>query len=206
MRQLDNALAEAQACATSYGDTPEWQRITRVSHAARALLAAIRETAGDYWAEVRQDIRVRGFARTVTARASRAVAGAAHALAARLEHSGHHQSRAWRAAHELDRAASSFADRLMRYLQPGSPQRMRDVAQIIEDLGHPPQDARQPGAFRSSRPPAHPASAAAPSALTHASFPGPLSQVTRPRETPETARRTAAHAAAGAQQPSRTHR
>ena len=78
---LDQAAAEAYACARWYRDTPEWQRMNRVGRAARELLQTIREAAGDYWAEIRLDVRVRGFARTLAARVSLAVSGAAHLLA-----------------------------------------------------------------------------------------------------------------------------
>ena len=93
-RLLDQAAAEAQACARWYRDTPEWQRMSRIGRATRELLTAIRESAGDYWAEIRLDIRVRGFARTLAARASLAVSGAAHLLAGRLERAGHRNTTA----------------------------------------------------------------------------------------------------------------
>ena len=80
---LDQAAAEAHACARWYRDTPEWQRMNRIGRAARELLQTIREAAGDYWAEIRLDVRVRGFARTLAARVSLAVSGAAHLLAGR---------------------------------------------------------------------------------------------------------------------------
>ena len=50
-RLLDHAAAEAQACARWYRDTPEWQRITTVSRAARDLITTIRQASGEYWAE-----------------------------------------------------------------------------------------------------------------------------------------------------------
>ena len=101
---LDQAAAEAQACARWYRDTPEWQRMNRVGRAARELLQTIREAAGDYWAEIRLDVRVRGFARTLAARVSLAVSGAAHLLAGRLERAGHRDTRPWRAAWRLYQA------------------------------------------------------------------------------------------------------
>ena len=111
-RLVDQAAAEAQACARWYRDTPEWQRITAISRAARDLLTTIRQASGEYWAEIRQDIRVRGFVRTVAARASLAVSGAAHVLAGRLEKAGHKDTRIWRAASGLHRATATFADRV----------------------------------------------------------------------------------------------
>jgi hypothetical protein len=125
-RALYRAAAEAQACARWYRDTPEWHRTMTVGRAARDLVTAIRDAAGDYWAEVRGDIRVRGFARTLAARTALAVAGPAHLLAAGLERAGLQGSRPWRAAWGLHRAATTFATWVMRYDPPGHPDRMRE--------------------------------------------------------------------------------
>ena len=139
---LDQAAAEAQACARWYRDTPEWQRMNRVGRAARELLQTIREAAGDYWAEIRLDVRVRGFARTLAARVSLAVSGTAHLLAGLLERAGHRDTRPWRAAWRLYQASSTFADRVMNYAPPGSRTRMDDARRIIDDLDRSP---RRPG-------------------------------------------------------------
>ena len=147
-RLLDQAAAEAHACARWYRDTPEWQRMSRIGRAARELLTAIREAAGDYWAEIRLDIRVRGFARTLAARVSLAVSGASHLLAGRLERAGHRDTRPWRAAWRLHQATATFASRVMNYAPPGSPARMDDARRIIDDLGH---GARRPGGPEPSR-------------------------------------------------------
>ena len=147
-RLLDQAAAEAHACARWYRDTPEWQRMSRIGRAARELLTAIREAAGDYWAEIRLDIRVRGFARTLAARVSLAVSGASHLLAGRLERAGHRDTRPWRAAWRLHQATATFANRVMNYTPPGSPARMDDARRIIDDLGH---GARRPGGPEPSR-------------------------------------------------------
>jgi hypothetical protein len=64
-----------------------------VGRAARDMVTAIRDAAGDYWAEIRADVRVRGFARTLAARTALAVAGPAHLLAAGLERAGLQGSR-----------------------------------------------------------------------------------------------------------------
>jgi hypothetical protein len=72
--------------------------MSRIGRAARELLTAIREAAGDYWTEIRLDIRVRGFARTLAARVSLAVSGASHLLAS-VERAGHRDAArvaAWR--------------------------------------------------------------------------------------------------------------
>ena len=139
---LDQAAAEAYACARWYRDTPEWQRMNRIGRAARELLQTIREAAGDYWAEIRLDVRVRGFARTLAARVSLVVSGAAHLLAGRLERAGHQDTRPWRAAWRLYQATTTFADRVMSYAPPGSRTRMDDARHIIDDLGRSP---RRPG-------------------------------------------------------------
>lgn len=149
---LDHAAAEAQACARWYRDTPEWQRISTVGRAARDLITAIREAAGDYWAEIRLDIRVRGFARTLAARTALAVSGAAHVLAGRLEQAGHRDSRIWRAAWRLHQATTTFANRVMRYTPPGSPDRMREARRIIDDLGQRQDRPGQPGPGRHAAP------------------------------------------------------
>jgi hypothetical protein len=149
---LDQAAAEAQACARWYRDTPEWQRISTVGRAARDLVTAIREAAGDYWAEIRLDIRVRGFARTLAARTALAVSGAAHILAGRLEHAGHRDSRIWQAAWRLHQATATFASQVMRYTPPGSPDRMREARRIIDDLGQRQNRPGQPGPGRHAAP------------------------------------------------------
>jgi N12 class adenine-specific DNA methylase len=192
-RLLDQAVEEAQACARWYRDTPEWQRITSIGRAAQELIGAIREAARDYWAEIRQDIRVRGFTRTLAARVCLGVSGAAHVLASRLEQSGRGNTRTWRAAWGLHRTTATYADRIMRYTPPRSPDRMTDARRIIDDLG-----ARH----RSGHAPAHagdgaqpkPAHAPDPVRLARASF---TTRVPRPGGTPldEPAHRPAAQAA-----------
>ena len=109
--RMAGALAEAHACADWYSGAPEWQRISKVTGAARALMTTIREAAGDYWAEARRDIRVRGFIRTVTARVARTLSGAAETLARNLDRNGRGHTQAWRAAQHLHRAAADCAAR-----------------------------------------------------------------------------------------------
>ncbi len=150
---LDQAAAEAQACGRWYRDTPEWQRTSRIGRAARELVTAIREAAGDYWAEIQLDIRVRGFARTLAARVSLAVSGAAHLLAGRLERAGHRNTRPWRAAWRLHQATATFADRVMNYTPPASATRMDDAERIIGDLGHGARRDGAPGPSRTASSP-----------------------------------------------------
>lgn len=170
--ELEAAAAEAQACARWYRQTPEWQRIALVSEATRALMTAIRETAGDYWAELRQDIRVRGFARTVAARIARSVASATGNLARRLEYTGK-PTRASRAARWLHCASTEFANALMSYVMPGSNERMHQVKRLISDLGHQPQGQSLRLGSSNMRTRGSCASVRSPAKVAQASFPRP---------------------------------
>ena len=189
---LDQAAAEAQACARWYRDTPEWQRVSTVGRAARDLITAIRDAAGDYWAEIRLDIRVRGFARTLAARTALAVSGAAHVLAGRLERAGHRDSRIWRAAWRLHRATATFANRVMRYTPPGSPDRTREARRIIDDLGQRQNGPGQPGPGRHAAPrSAGGARTPNAAALASASFPVMVTQANARQATAVPAARAA---------------
>jgi hypothetical protein len=208
MRELDDAIAEAQACASWYSDAREWQRISRISDAARALLAAIWEAAGDYWAEIRRDIRVRGFARIVTARTCLAVAGAASALAGEFERAGRQQSRPWKAAHGLDRAATTFADRLMHYhYHPSADgERMRDVARIVTDLDRRPQHVHPHSTVHGNGARTHPGRAVNPSSLARSSFPAAPSLVATASRTAPPTPNSPAGSATATRQTRRVHR
>ncbi len=170
---LEDAMAGARASAAWYRDSPEWQRLTLVTDAARALLDAIRGAAGGYWNEISQDIRVRGFVRTVAARTCRTISACAGTLAARLEQASGRQTAAWRAMSRLHRTAGATANRVIGYQPP-----IADAEQIIVGLSRQRQAA--------ARPPA----AGSPAALAALSFPGHVSQVTTAASTP--ARRQAA--------------
>ena len=150
IQRLGDALVEAHACANWYRDAPEWQRITRVSDAACALLTAIREATGDYWAEVSQDICVRGFARTVAARVARVVSGAADSLGGRFGNAGQGHTRAGQAVRNLHRCAAQCADRIMKYPAPSSDDRMSQVAAVIAELRRPPQSTTANGSAHNS--------------------------------------------------------
>jgi hypothetical protein len=158
---LDEAMTGARASAAWYHETPEWQRITLVTSAARALLDAIRTAAGSYWNEIRRDIRVRGLIRAVAARTCHAVSASAGALAGKLERPPGPQTRAWRDLTRLHRTAGTAATRIIGYQPP-----LADAEQIIDRL------SRQRHA--AARPP-EPAS---PASLAALSFPAPLTQVT----------------------------
>lgn len=159
---LENAMAGARGAAAWYRDSPEWQNLTRVTYAARTLVDAIRSAAGDYWSEISQDIRVRGFVRTVAARACRAVASCAGALAAKLEQADGRQSAAWRAISLLHRTASPAANQIIGY-QPPVHEADRIIA-ALERRQAAPTEARQQADGRS------------PAMLAALSFPVPVSQ------------------------------
>jgi hypothetical protein len=199
-RQLAGAVAEARAYASWYRETPEWQRITRLGDAAHALMTAIREVGASCWAEIRQDIQVRGLARTLTARASLAVSGAAYLLAAKLERSGQKDSRAWRAARELHRSATGTADRVMRYLPQD---RMNDVQHIIDGLRQAPPAPWPDSSRQMNGSPAHEdPGPRSPAALARSGYPGGLQY----GATPQGSCAPPAPAATPGQQPSHARR
>jgi hypothetical protein len=169
--RLDDALAEARACANWYRDAPEWERIGTVTEAARALMTAIRNAAGDYWAEVRQDIRVRGFTRTVAARTARTISHAADALARRLADAGHGHTYAWKAAMRLHAAATS-ASRVISY-PAASAGRMDQTAGIIAGLQQSKRAASCTDTVHADRNLGRHARAPKPVAAARASYPGP---------------------------------
>ena len=168
---LDQAAAEAQACARWYRDAPEWQRARTIGRSVRDLVNAIREAAGDYWAEIRQDVRLRGFARTLAARTSLAVAGTAHLLAGGLERAGLGGSRPWRAAWRLHQATTTLASRIMRYTPPGDPGRVAEARRIIGDLGQRQNPPGQPGPGRPPAPRSNGTRAPNAAAAASSSFP-----------------------------------
>ena len=184
-RLLDQAAAEAHACARWYRDTPEWQRMSRIGRAARELLTAIREAAGDYWAEIRLDIRARGFARTLAARVSLAVSGTAHLLAGRLERAGHRGTRPWRAAWRLHQATATFGDRVMNYTPPGAPTRIDEARHIIDDLGRSTRRTGGPEPSRAASPPGRDTRTPGAAALGREGFPVLVTRAnTRPGAAP----------------------
>jgi hypothetical protein len=158
---LEDAMTGARASAAWYSDTPEWQRITLVTSAARALLDTIRAAAGSYWNEISRDIRVRGFIRTVAARTCHAVSASAGALAGKLERSSGPQTRAWRDLTRLQRTAGAAASRIIGYQPP-----LSEAEQIIDGLSQQRQ-----AAARTTEP-------GSPASLAALSFPAPLAPVT----------------------------
>ena len=137
-----------------------------MSGAAAALLAAFRSAAGDYWAEISRDLRVRGFTRTVTARTCRAVSAWAGRLAGTLERDGKQRTPAWRAASRLHAAAAAYASHVIGYPRPGSHDRVRDAGTVISALAARRQD-RQPDTGVETAP-----------AIAALGFPSPPGQIT----------------------------
>lgn len=158
---LEDAMRGARASAAWYRDAPEWQRITAVTGAARTLLEAIRSAAGSYWNEISQDLRVRGFVRTVAARTCRTVSACAGALAGKLERQLGQQTRAWRDLTRLHRTAGTAANRIIGYQPP-----VADAGQIIAALSRQRQAS------------AGPRQVISPAALAAPGFPAPFSQAT----------------------------
>jgi hypothetical protein len=189
---LSDALTEARACANWYHDDPQWQRITKVSDAARALLTAIREAAGDYWAEVSQDIRVRGFVRTVAARTARTISVAADALATRLDKAGYGHTRAGQAARALHQCAARCADRILHYPAAGSGDRMSEVAAVIAGLRQSPPGTAGNGSGPIAPTRSRSAILTSPSSLTRNCFPRSPKPVSAGRRANQTTRRTPA--------------
>jgi hypothetical protein len=134
LRRLDDAMAEAAASARWFADTAEWRRTARIAEAAGSLVTAIRQSAAGYWTDVRRDARVRGFLRTVAARACRAIAHSARELARIMARRRRQDSAGWRAAHRLHQEAALAADRLMGYATPDSGRRIREVREIINAI------------------------------------------------------------------------
>jgi hypothetical protein len=154
---MARAAAEARASAAWYS-APQWQRITAIGQAAGGLVQAVRDASAGYWEEIRLDLRVRGFARTVAAHVTRGVAHAAAQIADSLAYAGHQGSRPYRAAVRLCRASIGVADRLIGYPQPPA-QAGPAAGQDRAHAGRPQPggQARQDAAV-----------------LARASFPGPL--------------------------------
>jgi hypothetical protein len=164
LRRLDDAMAEAAASARWFAGTAEWRRTARITAAAGSLAAAIRESAAEYWTDIRRDMRVRGFLRTVAARACQAIAQSARELARIIARRRRQDSVGWRAAHRLHREAALAADRLMGYAAPDSGRRMREVREIINAM---------PRTGRTTSPGRRTSDSSCPAALAGSSFPRP---------------------------------
>ncbi|SFF74820.1 Adenine-specific DNA methylase, N12 class [Actinacidiphila alni] len=117
--ELESAIGTARAESGYYWGTPEWTAIRSITRAAGAFRASVRTAALAYVDQTVADIRFMGLDRTIQARTARAVSYIAHSLARRLEKSGQRDTRGWRAAWGLHRAAATRADRLTGILPAG---------------------------------------------------------------------------------------
>ncbi|TLQ38938.1 hypothetical protein [Streptomyces marianii] len=85
---VNAALQQADAHAAALQDLPEWQRLQTVRGAATHLWNVLRERAGEYFEQLRSDVRVQGFWRTVSIRTTSKIAEWAQAAAGRVRRGG----------------------------------------------------------------------------------------------------------------------
>ncbi|MEU1895666.1 DEAD/DEAH box helicase family protein [Streptomyces pristinaespiralis] len=86
-QEAAEALSEAIAGAERHEDVrslPEWQKLQTVRGAAGHVWNVLREKAGAYFEQLRDDVRVQGFMRALSVRACEAIARVAQAAADRL--------------------------------------------------------------------------------------------------------------------------
>ncbi len=86
---VDTALRQTDTHAAALQDFPEWQRLQTVRGATAHLWDVLREQAGDYFGQLRTDLRFQGFWRTISLRSVAAIGQCAQALADRLRSSLH---------------------------------------------------------------------------------------------------------------------
>ncbi|MFJ8864097.1 hypothetical protein ACIRD8_37610 [Streptomyces sp. NPDC102451] len=70
--------------ASDLQSSPEWQRIQSIRGAMGHLMTTIRERAGEYWKELRTDVRFQGFWKSVSIRTCEAISRLATAGADRI--------------------------------------------------------------------------------------------------------------------------
>ncbi|WP_190099826.1 hypothetical protein [Streptomyces griseoflavus] len=78
------ALRQADTHTAALQNLPEWQRLQTVRGATTHLWNVLRERAGEYFGQLHADLRVQGFWRTVSIRATTAISNCAQALANRV--------------------------------------------------------------------------------------------------------------------------
>ncbi|GAA0925010.1 hypothetical protein GCM10009549_45840 [Streptomyces thermoalcalitolerans] len=81
---VNAALRQADTHAAALQDFPEWQQLQTVRGATTHLWNVLSERAGAYLEQLRNDLRVQGFWRTVSIRTTTAIARGARALADRV--------------------------------------------------------------------------------------------------------------------------
>lgn len=119
LEPLHQALRDAHANSSWYYTTPQWQQITAITAAVKALGNAITAAPGSYLHQLAHDVRARGFMQAVTARACRMIAQSCQAIAAGLQKAGLGETPGWLAIQGLHNRAADFADQLMGALPPG---------------------------------------------------------------------------------------
>ncbi|MFI1568472.1 SNF2-related protein [Streptomyces sp. NPDC020490] len=78
---VNEALRQADEHSAALQNFPEWQRLQTVRGATAHLWNVLREKAGAYFEQLRNDIRVQGFWRTISIRTTAVLATGAQALA-----------------------------------------------------------------------------------------------------------------------------
>ncbi|MER5182642.1 hypothetical protein ABT009_30545 [Streptomyces sp. NPDC002896] len=71
---VNAALRQADTHAAALSNLPEWQELQTLRGATTHLWNVIRERAGDYFEQLRSDVRVQGFWRTVSVRTTEKIA------------------------------------------------------------------------------------------------------------------------------------
>ncbi|MFF6862376.1 hypothetical protein [Streptomyces ardesiacus] len=84
---VDAALRHTDTHAAALQAFPEWQRLQTVRGATAHLWDVLREQAGEYFGQLRTDLRFQGFWRTVSLRSVAAIGQCSQALADRLRSS-----------------------------------------------------------------------------------------------------------------------
>ena len=191
---LDQAAAEAQPCAPAGTGTRPNGSGSAPWAAPATWSRPSREADGDYWAEIRLDIRVRGFARTLAARTALAVSGAAHVLAGwrgpgtGTAASGGPPGGSTRPPRRLPTASCAIP-------RPAIPTGCAKPAASSISLGQRQNDPRQPGPGRHAAPrSAGGARTPNAAALASASFPVMVTRANARQATAAPAARTASPA------------
>lgn len=113
---VNAALQQADTHTAALQNVPEWQQLQTVRGAATHLWNVIRERAGAYFEQLRDDVRVQGFWRTVSLRTAAKIGEWAQAGADRL--------RRGRRGGDLPSAEAllNLSDAALTYSTPGIPQ------------------------------------------------------------------------------------
>lgn len=121
---VNAALRQADARAATLQELPEWQQLQTVRGAASHLWNVLRERAGEYFEQLRADVRVQGFWRTVSIRTTSKIAEWALAAADRVRRGG-----------DLPAAEAllKLSDATLTYSTPGIPSPDRPAPDTAAD-------------------------------------------------------------------------